>query len=68
LDLVERVRLIVELWGRGEAVEGGRVEEIAGNLYGASPEEVLEAIIENLREGRIWGRFYTPSDPRFRVP
>lgn len=58
VDLVERVRLIVEVWGGGEGLEGERVAEIAGNLYGAGSEEVSDAIIENLRVGRIRGRFY----------
>ncbi|MCW4035998.1 MAG: hypothetical protein NWE75_02285 [Candidatus Bathyarchaeota archaeon] len=62
IDLEERVRLIVELWGEGEALDGDRVAEVAGNLYGAKPEEVREAIVANLRKGMIKGKFYIPDD------
>ncbi len=58
VDLADRICLIVELWGEGEALDGDRVEEIALNLYGARAEEVLRAIIANLRTGRIKGKFY----------
>ncbi len=57
MNLVERVCQIVELWGMGEALDEERVIEIAGNLYGASREAVREALIMNLREGRIKGSF-----------
>lgn len=62
IDLEERVRLIVELWGEGEALDGDRVAEVAGNLYGAKPEEVREAIVANLRKSMIKGKFYIPDD------
>lgn len=67
IDLEERVRLIVELWGEGEALEEDRVAEIARNLYGAKPEEVREAILANLRDGRIKGKFYIPGDSRSKA-
>ena len=57
MNLVERVCQIVELWGMGEALDEERIIEIAGNLYGASREAVREALIMNLREGRIKGSF-----------
>jgi hypothetical protein len=57
VNLVERVYQIVELWGMGEALDEERIIEIAGNLYGASREAVREALIMNLREGRIKGSF-----------
>ena len=57
VNLVERVCQIVELWGMGEALDEERIIEIAGNLYGASREAVREALIMNLREGRIKGSF-----------
>lgn len=57
MNLVERVYQIVELWGMGEALDEERIIEIAGNLYGASREAVREALIMNLREGRIKGSF-----------
>ena len=56
-DLVERVCQIVELWGMGEAMDEERIIEIAENLYGASHEAVREALIANLKEGRIKGSF-----------
>jgi len=56
-DLVERVYQIVELWGMGEALDEERIMEIAGNLYGASREAVREALIMNLKDGRIKGSF-----------
>jgi hypothetical protein len=57
IDLIERVRLIVELWGRRGGLDGDRVAEIARNLYGTSIEEVREALIKNLRDGKIRGVF-----------
>lgn len=63
-DLEERVRLIVELWGEGEALDEGRIAEVARNLYGVGPEEVREAIISNLRKGGIKGMFYVANDSR----
>jgi hypothetical protein len=58
IDLEERVRLIVELWGEGEALDEDRIVEVAGNLYNAKPEGVRDAIISNLRKGSIRGKFY----------
>lgn len=57
MNLVERVCQIVELWGMGEALDEERIIEIAGNLYDASREAVREALIMNLKEGRIKGSF-----------
>jgi hypothetical protein len=57
VNLVERVCQIVELWGMGEALDEERIIEIAGNLYDASREAVREALIMNLKEGRIKGSF-----------
>ncbi|UCD44622.1 MAG: hypothetical protein JSV27_10985 [Candidatus Bathyarchaeota archaeon] len=65
-DLEERVRLIVELWGEGEPLDGGRIAEVAGNLYGAGPEQVRDAIIANIRKGMIRGKFYVPGDAMSR--
>ena len=56
-DLVERVCQIIELWGRGEALEGERIAEIARNLYGATREEVREALLLNFMNERIKGSF-----------
>ena len=67
IDLEERVRLIVELWGEGEALDEGRIAEVARNLYGVGPEEVREAIISNLRKGGIKGMFYVADDLRARA-
>ena len=67
IDLEERVRLIVELWGEGEALDEGRIAEVARNLYGVGPEEVREAIISNLRKGGIKGMFYVADDSRARA-
>lgn len=63
IDLIERVRLIVELWGRRGGLDGDRVAEIARNLYGTSVEEVREALIKNLRDGRIKGVFSAVDPP-----
>lgn len=38
-DLEERVRLVVELWGEGEALEAEKTVEVAGDLYGFSPSQ-----------------------------
>jgi hypothetical protein len=62
VNLVERVCQIVELWGMGEALDEERIIEIAGNLYGASREAVREALIMNLREGRVKGSFSVGED------
>lgn len=62
MNLVERVCQIVELWGMGEALDEERIIEIAGNLYGASRDAVREALIMNLREGRIKGSFSMGED------
>jgi hypothetical protein len=51
------VHQIVELWGMGEALDEERIVEIAGNLYGVSREAVREALIVNLKDGRIKGSF-----------
>ena len=64
IDLKERVRLIVELWGEGEALDESRIAEVARNLYGVGPEEVREAIISNLRKGGIKGMFYVADNSR----
>jgi hypothetical protein len=48
----------VELWGEGEALEKEKIEEVAGDLYGFSPEEVMKALFSNIRNGAIKGRFY----------
>jgi len=56
-DLVERVCQIVELWGMGEALDEERILDIAKNLYGASREAVREALIVNMKNGRIKGSF-----------
>lgn len=62
MNLVERVCQIVELWGMGEALDEERIIEIAGNLYGASRDAVREALIMNLRSGRIKGSFSVGED------
>jgi len=64
IDLEERVRLIVELWGEGEALDEWRIAEVARNLYGVGPEEVREAIISSLRKGGIKGMFYVADNSR----
>ena len=48
---------IVELWGMGEALDEERILEIAKNIYGASREAVREALIANMKNGRIKGSF-----------
>ena len=63
IDLIERLRLIVKLWGRRGGLDGERVAEIARNLYGTSVEEVREALIKNLRDGRIKGVFSAVDPP-----
>ena len=47
----------MDLWGMGEALDEERIVEIARNLYGASREAVREALIVNLKDGRIKGSF-----------
>jgi hypothetical protein len=59
VDLKEKVRLIVELWGKGEALDEDEVIRVAGRLYGAGLDEVREAIVDNLRMGTIKGKYYT---------
>jgi len=66
VDLEESVRLIVELWGEGEALDEGEIVRVAEDLYGAGPEEVREAILANLRGGSMKGMFYVPKDERSR--
>ncbi len=66
VDLEERVRLIVELWGEGEALDEEKIVMVAGNLYGVGPKEVREAIFENLRKGLIRGKFYVLDGPTSR--
>lgn len=56
-NLGERVCQIVELWGMGEALDEDRIVEIAGNLYGATREDVREALISNMRAGRLRASF-----------
>jgi len=55
--LTERVRQIVKFWGEDEGVEMEKVVDVATRLYDVQPADVVEAIIENLREGSIGGRF-----------
>ena len=66
VDLKESVRLIVELWGEGEALDEEEIFRVAADLYGAGPEEVREAILANLRKGSMKGMFYVPSKGRSR--
>jgi len=66
VDLEESVRLIVELWGEGEALEEDEIMRVAMDLYGAGPGEVREAILANLRRGSMKGMFYVPSKGRSR--
>ncbi len=47
----------MELWGMGDALDEARIVEIAKNLYGASREAVREALIANMKNGRIKGSF-----------
>ena len=61
MDLSERVRMIIELWGEGEPLDLERLTEIASNLYGATKDSVMDAVITDLREGKINGKFYAPS-------
>ena len=61
IDLGERVRMIIELWGEGEPLDLDRLAEIACNLYGASRDSVVDAVISDLRKGRINGLFYAPG-------
>ena len=61
IDLGERVRMIIELWGEGEPLDLDRLAEIAGNLYGASRDSVMDAVISDLRNGKINGQFYAPG-------
>jgi hypothetical protein len=62
IDLEERVRLIIKLWGDGEALDEDRIMEVAWNLYSVTREEVREAIITNLKKGMIRGKFYVLGD------
>jgi hypothetical protein len=62
IDLEERVCLIVELWGEGEALDEDRIVEVAGNLYGIRPEEVRRVLVENLKKGLLKGKFYVPNE------
>jgi len=57
IDLGERVRMIIELWGEGEPLDLDRLAEIEGNLYGAS----RDAVVTDLRKGKINGQFYAPD-------
>ncbi len=66
IDIEERVRLIVELWGEGEALDEERIMKVAGNLYGTKPEAVRNAIISNLRKGIIRGKFYIAGARQLR--
>lgn len=67
VDLEEKVRIIIELWGEGESLNEDRIAEVAANLYNAKPEKVKEAIIKNLRNGLIKGEFYVPPKFSFKV-
>lgn len=60
-NLRERVCQIVELWGMGEPLDEDRIVEIAWNLYGATREDVREALISNMRAGRLRGSFSAES-------
>ena len=61
IDLGERVRMIIELWDEGEPLDLDRLAEIASNLYGASRDSVVDAVISDLRKGKISGQFYAPG-------
>jgi hypothetical protein len=61
IDLEERVCVIVELWGAGDALDEDRIVEIAGNLYNVDSKRVREALIKNLLNGRIKAKFFIPS-------
>ena len=62
IDLEEKVRLIIKLWGDGEALDEERVVEVAWNLYSIKPEEVREAIVTNLKKGLIKGKYYVVDE------
>lgn len=66
VDLEESVRLIVELWGEGKALDEEEIMRVAMDLYGAGPEEVREAILANLGKGSMNGMFYVPRNQRSR--
>ena len=61
IDLEERVCVIVELWGAGDALNEDRIVEIAGNLYNVKPTRVRKALIMNLLNGRIKAKFFIPD-------
>ena len=60
-DLEERVCVIVELWGAGDALDEDRIIEIAGNLYNVNSKRVRDALIKNLLNGRIKAKFFIPD-------
>lgn len=61
IDLAERIRMIIELWGEGKPLDLDRLTEIASNLYGATKASVMDAVINELREGKINAQFYATS-------
>jgi len=61
VDLEERVCVIVELWGAGDALDEERVVEIAGNLYNVDPKRVRDALIKNLLNGKLEAKFLIPG-------
>ena len=61
VDLEDRVCVIVELWGAGDALNEDRIIEIAGNLYNVDPKRVRDALIKNLLKGRIKAKFFIPD-------
>jgi hypothetical protein len=62
IDLEERIRLIIEFWGEGKALDDVRIADVAGRLYNVEPDEVRDAILSNYRKGMIKGKFYLPDD------
>ena len=61
IDLEERVCVIVELWGAGDALDEDRIVEIVGNLYNMDSKRVRDALIKNLLNGRLKAKFLIPN-------
>ena len=61
IDLEERVCVIVELWGAGDALDEDRIVEIVGNLYNVDSKRVRDALIKNLLNGRLKAKFLIPN-------